>query len=207
MSGEHDPNREYDARFPLNADQRYTTYTEYVRSYLGADGDGKLSESVSRPELPPPLSEAEIRRLAEAKFLMQIQDRTEHARRENIYALIVEAGLGHDAALAELARYEQRFISKYQAPQSGTYERSMAAYMQQNPLQDFNDWASRQGNAWCVKLKKAATKSSQKRSQTTASTSAGKPGKANPGMVLFFLFAGIGFWVILGWLIYRFFIK
>jgi len=207
MSGEHDPNREYDPRFPLNADQRYTTYTDYVRSYLGSEGDGKLSESVSQPALPPPMSESEIRRLAEAKFLMQIQDRTEHARRENIYSLIVEAGLGHAAAFAELARYEQRFISKYQTPQSGTYERSMAAYMLQNPLQDFNDWASRQGNAWCMKLKKAATKSRQQRGQTNASATKSKPGKANPGLVLFFLFLGIGFWVMLGWLIYKFFIK
>jgi hypothetical protein len=207
MSGEHDPNREYDARFPLNADQRYTTYTDYVRSYLGSEGDGKIRDTATQAKLPPPLSEAEIRRLAEAKFLTQIQDRTEHARRENIYALIVEAGLGHDAAFSELARYEQRFINQYQTPQAGTYERSMAAYMQQNPLQDFNDWASRQGNAWCVKLNKAATKRSQQRGQTAASKSPGKPGKANPGLVLFFLFLGIGFWVTLGWLIYKFFIK
>ena len=207
MSGEHDPNREYDARFPLNADQRYTTYTDYVRSYLGSEGDGKLSEPVSQAKLPAPPSESEIRRMAEAKFLLLIEDRTEYARRENIYALIVEHGLGYDTAFAELARYEQRFISKHQTPQSGAFERSMAAYMRQNPLQDFNDWASRQGNAWCVKLNKAATKSRQQRGQTNASATKSKPGKANPGLVLFFLFLGIGFWVILGWLVYNFFIK
>ncbi|MGV3755107.1 MAG: hypothetical protein ACO1QS_06970 [Verrucomicrobiota bacterium] len=145
--------------------------------------------------------------MAEAEFWQQIQDRAENARRENIYGLIVEAGLDHDAAFAELASYEQRFISKYQTPQSGAFERSMAAYMRQNPLQDFNDWASRQGNAWCVKLNKAATKSRQQRGQTNASATKSKPGKANPGLVLFFLFLGIGFWVILGWLIYKFLIK
>lgn len=213
MSGEHDPNREYDARFPSNVDQRYITWTQYVEFHQGSTG-GSTSNTggfADTPCPPPPISEAEQRRMSELQFQQRIQDDVENSRRQIFHHLVVEAGQDAGAAFDRMVSFEQQFLQKLRRHGSSHYEKCLAAHMRQDPLSNFEDWASRSGRRWWDNLMKEAAKKRKKRTQATpnraATATKSKSGKAKPGPVLFFLFLGIGFWVILGWLLYRFFIK
>ncbi len=199
--------RDNDPRFPSNVDQRYITWTQYVEFHTGSNsGPAPPSDSGETSPRPEPISQEELDRRARLRAEMAIQDQAEETRRNIIRQLRVEEGRDWDYSFAMMIRMEQNYIQRKRNLNASPYERAMVIYMLQNPLRDVNDWASRQGNAWCVKLNKDAARK-QKSGKRGASQSATAPPKPNELMAVMIL--GVSGLVILGlvgwWVFRRFF--
>jgi len=214
---------DHDPRFPANVDQRHITWTQYVEFHTGSGSPSATStEGGGASAGPPPISPEEVKRRAAMEAKMAVQDLVEQTRREACYHLRVNRGQGWDECFATMVRLEQQYARNVHSRRATAHERSLVNYMlQENPLRDFNTWASQQGNRWCMKLNQDAAKkqaaspggdaAAREASATRAAARAARPasGPLDPRMLASLLIGGITALVFLAlgaWLLSKLFL-